>query len=317
MIDLHVHLDGSLSPDLIRSLAQKQGVCLPDPLSPHIQASPHCQDLNEYLRCFDLPLLLLQTPQNMELAVRDLIGRLHAQGLWYAEIRFAPQLHTREHYSQEDILKGALSGLGDAPFPVCLILCCMRGEGNERENLETLRLASLYLDKGVCALDLAGAEGLYPTGSYEDLFAAARSARVPFTIHAGEAAGPESIRSAIRFGAARIGHGVRLREDPGLLEEVLSRRIPLELCPSSNLQTRAVSSATDYPLRDYLRRGLPVTVNTDNMTVSQTTLLNEYRLLSLTPEEIRQVNLYSIQAAFAPESVKTALRSRLENPLAK
>ena len=170
MIDLHVHLDGSLSPDLIRSLAQKQGVCLPDPLSPHIQASPHCQDLNEYLRCFDLPLLLLQTPQNMELAVRDLIGRLHAQGLWYAEIRFAPQLHTREHYSQEDILKGALSGLADAPFPVCLILCCMRGEGNERENLETLRLASLYLDKGVCALDLAGAEGLYPTGSYEDLF---------------------------------------------------------------------------------------------------------------------------------------------------
>ncbi|MFR8087476.1 MAG: adenosine deaminase [Lachnospirales bacterium] len=317
MIDLHLHLDGSLSVELIESLAKQQQIALPDPLSPSIQASPRCQDLNEYLRCFDLPLLLLQTPEAVRQAVSDLIRRLDTAGLWYAEIRFAPQLHTHKQYCQEEILQGALAGLVGAPFPVQLILCCMRGDQNETANRETLRLAADYLGKGVCALDLAGAEGVFPTRQYAALFAEAREARLPFTIHAGEAAGPESIREAIRFGASRIGHGVRLREDPLLLEEILARRIPLEMCPTSNLQTRAVFSLDDYPLRDYLQKGLRVTVNTDNMTVSQTNLAKEYQLLSLTPHEIHQLLSHSIQAAFLPESVKSALQSRLKNPLEK
>ncbi len=317
MIDLHLHLDGSLSIGLIESLAKQQHITLPEPLLPSIQASPRCQDLNEYLRCFDLPLLLLQTPEALRQAVSDLIRRLDAAGLWYAEIRFAPQLHTQKHYRQEEILQGALAGLAGSPFPVQLILCCMRGDQNEAANQETLRLAADYLGKGVCALDLAGAEGIFPTCQYADLFAAAREAGVPFTIHAGEAAGPESIRKAIRFGASRIGHGVRLREDSALLDEILARGIPLEMCPTSNLQTRAVSSLADYPLRDYLQKGLCVTVNTDNMTVSQTSLAQEYQLLSLTPCEIHQLLSHSIRAAFLPEAVKSTLQSRLKNPLEK
>lgn len=311
MIDLHLHLDGSLSEELIRRLAECQHIALPEGVAQSLSVSSGCRDLNEYLRCFELPLSLLQTEDALRLAVRDLTGRLYAQRLIYAEIRFAPQLHTRLGLSQAEVTEAAVQGLQGAAIPARLILCCMRGRDNSAANRQTVRTAAEYLGKGVCGLDLAGAEGLYPTREYRALFAMAREAGIPCTIHAGEAAGPDSIREALACGASRIGHGVRLREDPKLLEEIRERQIPLEMCPTSNLQTKAASSLREYPLLDYLARGIAVTVNTDNMTVSSTTLAREYALLGLSPAQICQVQQNAADAAFLSSEGKTRLRELL------
>ena len=289
MIDLHLHLDGSLAPALVRELAQTQGLPLPaGSLEEALSAPADCQSLNDYLRCFDLPVAVLQTRQALTQSVQELTSRLQGQGLLYAELRFAPSQHTRQGLTQRQVVEAALAGLPQPPaqgrwsFGCQLILCCMRG-GEEAANRETVAVAAHFLGKGVCAVDLAGAEALYPTQEYQPLFAYAQSLGVPFTLHAGEAAGPESVWQALELGAARIGHGVRAGEDPRLVEELARRRVPLELCPTSNLQTKAVPDLAHFPLKEYLAQGVAATVNTDNMTVSRTTLAQELASLRLSP----------------------------------
>ena len=289
-IDLHLHLDGSLPAGTILKLADKDNIALPaqteEGLRPYITAKRDCQDLNEYLRCFKIPLMILQTAENIEAASYELGRELDKKGLSYAEVRFAPQLHGQLGLTQEEAVQAALAGLGkvmeESGGRILLraVLCCMRGVGTHEANLETVRTAAKYLKKGAAAVDLAGAEGLYPTGDFKEEFSLARELGVPFTIHAGEADGPESIWKALEFGAVRIGHGVRAAEDEKLMEELARRGIVLEMCPSSNLQTKAVTRITDYPLREYLRRGIKATVNSDNMTVSDTWVGREFALLA-------------------------------------
>ncbi len=316
-IDLHLHLDGSLPAETIFKLARRESVELPadtaDGLRPYLTAGINCESLNEYLKCFDLPLAVLQTAGNLDLAAYELGLELWRKGLCYGEIRFAPQLHRQKGLTQEDAVQAVLSGLeraasesrkgrGKSGIRLRTILCCMRGSGLHEANLETVRAASRYLGKGVAAVDLAGAEALYPTGDYEEEFRFARSLGVPFTIHAGEADGAQSIRKALEFGALRIGHGVRAIEDEELMEELAERGCILEMCPSSNLQTKAVRSLSEYPLRTYLDRGIKVTVNSDNMTVSDTWVGKEFALLSqeygLTEDEAGKLLENAEKAAF-------------------
>ena len=321
MIDLHLHLDGSLSPSLVEELAKAQNVPLPaegQALEPFLSVPAHCSSLNDYLRCFQLPVAVLQTGEALTMSVKDLCRRLEAQGLLFAEIRFAPSQHTQRELDQMQAVEAAIAGLpkkrGDGwSFSAQLILCCMRG-GEEKANRETVEVAARFLGKGVCALDLAGAEALYPTDLYEELFRYARSLGVPFTLHAGEALGPESVWKALELGAVRIGHGVRSQEDPNLIGYLREHSVPLELCPTSNLQTKAVADLAHFPLRDYLRQGLCVTVNTDNMTVSRTTLAEEFRLLQaagMREEECRAALIHSAEAAFLPREEKAALKAAL------
>ena len=304
-IDLHLHLDGSLPAETILRIAKEEGIRLPADtakgLKPYICEGMDCKSLNEYLRCFDTVLKVLQTERGLCQAARELGENLKVRGLRYAEVRFAPQLHCQKGMSQEQAVTAVLSGLSksqeDSDIRLRTILCCMRGQDNKKANLQTVRLASRYLGKGVVAIDLAGAEALFPTADYEEEFALARKLGVPFTIHAGEAAGPASIRKA-----ARIGHGVRAIEDEELMELLASREIPLEMCPISNLQTKAVEKITDYPLRTYLRRGIKVTVNSDNMTVSDTWVGKEFQYLAdsygLTEAEAEQLLANAHFAAF-------------------
>ena len=324
MIDLHLHFDGSLLARTVLELAKEQGIALPseepDELKLFLAAPADCGSLNEYLEKFDLPLLVLQTREAVRKGMHTLASSLKEQGMLYAEIRFAPQLHTKKGLTQEQVVKAALQGLQEAAagsfFKAKLILCCMRGADNREENLLTVRTAAAFLGRGVAALDLAGAEALYPTADYGEVFALAKELSVPFTLHAGEADGPESIRAALRMGASRIGHGVRAGEDPELLEELKERQIPLEMCPSSNVQTKAVPSLSEHPVLSYLRRGLLVTVNTDNMTVSDTTIEREFRLLKeelgMTPEERRQLLLNAADAAFLTAEERWRLKDVIE-----
>ncbi len=324
MIDLHLHFDGSLLPRTVLELAQEQGILLPakepDELKLFLTAPENCESLNEYLEKFDLPLKVLQTREAIRKAMYILVSSLKEQGMLYAEIRFAPQLHTKKGLTQERVVQAALLGMQEALagsfFRCKLILCCMRGADNREENLLTVRTAAAFLGRGVAALDLAGAEALYPTEEFAEVFSLARELGVPFTIHAGEADGPESIEAALSFGASRIGHGVRSAEKPELLERLREQRIPLEMCPSSNVQTKAVPALSQHPVLEFLRQGLCVTVNTDNMTVSDTTIEKEFGLLSrelgMTAEERKKLLLNAADAAFLTTEERWRLKDVIE-----
>lgn len=324
MIDLHLHFDGSLLPRTVLELAQEQGILLPakepDELKLFLTAPENCESLNEYLEKFDLPLKVLQTREAVRKAMYILVSSLKEQGMLYAEIRFAPQLHTKKGLTQERVVQAALLGMQEALagsfFRCKLILCCMRGADNREENLLTVRTAAAFLGRGVAALDLAGAEALYPTEEFAEIFSLARELGVPFTIHAGEADGPESIEAALSFGASRIGHGVRAAEDPELLARLKEQQIPLEMCPSSNVQTKAVPSLSQHPVLEFLRQGLCVTVNTDNMTVSDTTIEKEFGLLSremgMTAEDRKKLLLNAADAAFLTSEERWRLKDVIE-----
>ena len=320
-IDLHLHLDGAVTVEIAKQLAELQNIKLPaaddEELKRLLTVPADCESLNDFLECFDLPLSLMQTPEGLSEAVRLVAENVKSQGVIYAEIRFAPQLHTERGMTQEDAIRAALDGIKKTDLKVNLILCLMRGEGNEAMNEETLRLAKKYLvaDGGVTAIDIAGAEALYPTSNYREIFAAAKEAGIPFTIHAGEADGAESVRLAIEFGATRIGHGVRIYEDPEVMKLVKEKGVTLEMCPTSNRQTHAIEDMSKYPLIDYMNQGIKVTLNTDDMGIEGITLSDEYRYMEQTfhlmPGQERTLLKNAIDAAFTTEEVKASLRAEL------
>ena len=326
-IDLHLHLDGAISVPIAKKLAALQEISLPadtdDALDKLLRVPEDCTSLNDFLKCFDLPLTLLQTRAGLSEAVYLVLEKCSEDDVVYAEVRFAPQLHTQGKMSQEDAVLAALDGLNrfqkdhesiaEAPFFANLILCCMRGNDNKSENRETVRLAEKYLVKtgGVVAIDLAGAEALFPTSDFQDIFSEAQNKNIPFTIHAGEADGPRSIRTALEFGASRIGHGVRAFEDSELIDILTKKHIPLEMCPTSNRQTHAVDNMNSYPLKSFLDRGISVTINTDDPAIEGTSIKNEFdyikKLYSISDDEIRTILLNSVNAAFTTEDIKQKL----------
>lgn len=328
MIDLHLHLDGSLNPKNMEYMAQMAGVKLPTTnekeLRRLLMVEPDCTNLGEYLEKFDLPLKVLQKGECLRYAVYKLLEDLHNQGLCYAEVRFAPQLHTAEGMTQEEAVEEAIKGLeeGIKKYGIMaqLILCCMRKDNNHADNIKTVEVAGKYLGQGVCAVDLAGNEAAFPTENFSDIFMKAQHHNIPIIIHAGEAAGPDSIRKALELGAVRIGHGIHAIEDEELMDIIRKKNIFLEMCYSSNLQTRTVEKAEDYPIRRFVQNGIRVTVNTDNVTVSNTTLKREYQLLQkqfgLTEEVLKQIALNGVDAAFLSDEQRNVLREQINKGFA-
>ena len=316
---LHLHLDGSLRPETakewISELLGKE-VSLED-TKKMLMVEKGCRDLNEYLQKFDVPVKLLQTSEHIEKAVYELYEDLSKQNVIYAEVRFAPSKHILGGLSYDVVVESALNGLNKAKkeFEIDgnLILCCMRGDDNEQDNIKTVETAQKYLTKGVCAVDLAGAEALFKTKNFENIFAKARENNVPFTIHAGEADGVESMRTALNFGATRIGHGVRCIDDEELVKELVEKQIPLEICPISNLQTQAVVGK--HPIEQLFRKGICVTVSPDNNTVSNTDILEENKYIlentSLTPDDLIQMNLNAARNIFGTEKQKKELEEKI------
>lgn len=321
MIDLHLHFDGSLPVATVWEQAKKQGISLEassiEDLRDMMMCPVDCQSLNDYLEKFDIPLSVLQTKEGIKECMEDLIAELISEGLIYAEIRFAPQLHLGKGLTQDEVVQAAIDGVeaatAEQSIKVQLILCCMRGADNAEANRETIEMTAKYLGQGVCACDLAGAEAIFKTENFGDLFAYAANLGVPYTIHAGEADGPESIQAALRFGAKRLGHGVRAVEDASLITELMEEEITLECCPISNVQTKAVASIEVHPIKEFLYRGLKVTVNTDNRTVSQTTIAKEIQFLrdnlGLTVEEERQLYLNAAESAFLTKKEREGLKN--------
>ena len=319
LIDLHLHLDGSLSLASVRDLAQLPNMDIePDDekLLKMLQVGPDCKDLNEYLEKFSFPCSLLQKPEAITRSMTNLRRELKNQGLIYAEIRFAPQLHLLQGLTQRQVIQAAVDGLKSEGVKASLILCCMRGKGNHEENLETVRLAAEFLGKGVCAIDLAGAEALFPNDDFEDLFELARKLGVPYTIHSGEADGPASVIKALEFGTRRLGHGVRSVEDPALMERLAREGITLELCPTSNLNTNIYNSIEDYPLVRLMDAGIRVTLNTDNTMVSGVSLQSEWEKVMdtfhLSREQIRILQRNSAEGVFGDDTLKQWLLREID-----
>lgn len=319
---LHLHLDGSLRPETVQNWFREDGKFVKvNEIKENLTVTKNCKSLEEYLEKFELPISLLQSEERIKRATFELFEDLTKRNVIYAEVRFAPILHLQNGFSQKQVVEAAISGMKEAKekygIEGGLILCCIRGEHNELANEETIKTAKKFLGKGVCGVDLAGSEGQYPTKNYKDIFALAKENKILFTIHAGEADGPESIRTALKFGALRIGHGVRCLEDKELLKKLKSRGTLLEICPTSNLQTGVtkLKKSGKYPIETIFKAGIAVGLNTDNDTVSNTDIEQEYEWVlnntSLTVDDLKQMNLLSIKSAFTTDKIKKSLEKQI------
>ncbi|MDO4219055.1 MAG: adenosine deaminase [Synergistaceae bacterium] len=320
LIELHLHLDGSLSIKNARELAKLEGVTLPDSdaeLKNRLTVSPGCKDLNEYLTKFDLPCSLLQSAPAIELAMFNLCNELADNGVIYGEIKFAPQQHLQKGLTQEDAIQAAIRGMQKSKLKGSIIVACMRsGQDNHAANFETVRLAKKYLGKGVCATDLAGAEAAFPNEGYAEEFKLARELGVPFTMHSGEALGAQSVAVALDYGASRIGHGVRSLEDPAVIKRLVDNKITLEVCPKSNIDTCIFKDFAEVPLLKFRELGVLVALSSDDDAVSDTNIRLEYenmaRALNLTNADIKGFMLNGANAVFADEATKAELRKLIE-----
>ncbi len=322
IVDLHLHLDGSLSAKAILKVAKLEGTKLPSEnekdLNKYLMVPENCQSLNENLERFALPNLVLQSKQGLEICTLDLLERLAKDGLKYVEIRMAPQLSTNKGLTQEEVVKTLIDTCKKAEkYGIFsnLILCMMRGNDTKEKNFETIEITRKFLGKGVVAMDLAGAEGLFPNEMFKEEFDLINSYNIPLTIHAGEAAGASSVKSALDFGAKRIGHGIHSIEDESVLKELKSKGICLEICPKSNLDTKTISKYEDLPLKQFIEKGILVSINTDDMTVSNTSLKQEYETLvkmGFNEKDLRLFAENSINASFANAKIKKYLLDFIE-----
>ena len=320
--DLHVHLDGSLRLGTIIDIAQKEQVELPsfepDKLRKAMNLGRHCGSLVEYLKAFDVTLRVMQTEEALARVAFELAEDAAAENVRYMEVRYAPMLHTRQGLKLTSVVEAVLSGLRSARdaygIESNVIICGIRNIAPE-SSLEMAELAVAYKGRGVVGYDLAGAEYDHPAKHHKAAFQLVRDNNINCTIHAGEAYGPESIAQALHVcGAHRIGHGCRLREDGDLLHHVNDHRIPLEACPSSNVQTGAVKDLAKHPLKLYFDLGLRVTVNTDNRLITDTTMSRELWLchakMGMPLGDIKSLILAGFKSAFLPFHEKQAyLRS--------
>jgi adenosine deaminase len=296
---LHDHLDGGLRPATIIELARDQQVELPtqdpDALRDFLSSGSHRGSLADYLQAFEITTAVMQSQEALERVAYESLADLHADGVAYAEVRFAPVFHTRHGLNLEQVMNAVLRGLERArdefSIPFGLIVCAMR---DRRDSLEMAELAVLYRDRGCVGLDLAGEEAGHPPKAHLDAFHLIQRENFNITIHAGESFGLHSIWQALQYcGAHRIGHATRLVDDMAIRDRevvhlgrlavyVRDKRIPLETCLTSNLHTGAVASIDEHPFRCLLRKRYRVTLNTDNRLMSNTSMSKELELATTT-----------------------------------
>ena len=331
---LHDHLDGGLRPATVLELAGQFGYDdLPasdvDELATFFRTAAHSGSLVRYLEPFAHTVGVMQTPEALHRVAYEAVEDLAEDNVVYAEVRFAPELHIDRGLSLDAVVEAVLDGFADGekaaaaaghPIVVRCLVTAMRHAARSREIAE---LAIRFRDKGVVGFDIAGAEAGYPPSRHLDAFEYMRNNNARFTIHAGEAFGLPSIHEAIAFcGADRLGHGVRIVDDIevhsdedatlGRLASILrDKRIPLELCPSSNVQTGAVASIAEHPFALLARLRFRVTVNTDNRLMSDTTMSQEMlRLVEAFGygwSDLERFTINAMKSSFIPFRERLAL----------
>ena len=325
--ELHCHLDGSLRVKTIIELAQIQGIDLPSKnevdLLKILSIGDSLGSLEDYIRKFDITLSVLQTPESLERVAFELAMDCHEDGVRYLELRYSPILHTKKGMRLSETVSSVKKGLAKA-FDECgiitgIIICGIRHISPDH-SIELANLSIQYKNKGVVGFDLAGAEENFPAKKHKEAFYLILNNNINTTIHAGEAFGPKSIHQALHVcGAHRIGHGTRVCEDIDLLKYINDHRIPLEICLTSNIHTKAVSSISEHPFKQYINEKVRVTLNTDNRLISNTSLSNEYKIaidnFNLNKNEIRTIIINGFKSAFLPHNKRRELIRKVVDEL--
>ncbi len=327
--DLHVHLDGSLRLETILDLAERDGIALPasdlEGLRKAIGSGRHFGSLVDYLKGFAITLEVMQTAESLERIAFELAEDAHLENVRYMEVRYSPMLHTARGLKLTAVVEAVLEGLDRAAKTYAIrsnvILCGIRNISPEY-SYKMAELAVAYKNRGVVGFDLAGAEADNPAKDHRDAFQLVRDNNINCTIHAGEAYGPSSIAQAIHAcGAHRIGHGCRLVENGDLLRYVNDHRIPLECCPSSNVQTGAVRNLAAHPLKLYFDLGVRVTINTDNRLITDTSVSKELWLvhsqLGVPFSDVKNIVLSGFKSSFLPFHEKQVYLRRVGEELAR
>ncbi len=327
--DLHVHLDGSARIPTLIELAKKQNVDLPasnpNDLEKLLVPGIKCKNLEDYLRPFDIVLSVLQQEEALYRVAYELAEDAAEENVWYMEIRYSPILHTKAGLKLTTIIDAVLAGLREAEkkyeIKTGVIVCGMRNISPE-SSIMLADLAVAYKHRGVVGFDLAGLEESHPAKHHREAFYRILNNNINTTAHAGEAYGPESIHQAIHYcGAHRIGHGTRLIEDGDLLNYVNDHRIPLEICLTSNVQTKATPSFEKHPLKFYYDFGLRTTINTDNRLISNTTVTKELGLATkyanLNINDLKTIIIAGFKSAFLPMRERAIMLNLVNNELEK
>ena len=325
--ELHCHLDGSVRPSTLLELAHEYGVTLPrddaDALREYMLVSD-ARNLEDYLARFTVTLSVMQTADALERIAYELAMDAARDGVRYIETRYAPVLNQEQGLSLGEAVEAPLRGLEraqrDGGAMGRVIICGLR-QMSPLVSLELARLAVAYRRRGVVGFDLAGGEAGFPATDHAAAFAYAREHDLACTCHAGEGDTAASVRQAVHTcGAHRIGHATHLIEDESLTQYVNDRRIALEICLTSNVQTHAVASYEQHPLREYFARGMNVVLNTDNRLMSGTTLTDEYmhaaKHLDFTFDELAQIALNGFSSAFLPWEERERLVEQIRGEIA-
>ncbi|KAG9394504.1 Adenosine/adenine deaminase [Carpediemonas membranifera] len=327
--DIHLHLDGSARPTTVLELSKAQNAELPtdlEELTRMMHVDENTNSLDEYLSRFSVPLTVMQEAEALERISFELAEDCFNDGITYAEIRFSPYLHVAKGLALDEIMVAVWTGAQRAMAQysiVCRFIVCGLRHMTADQVDELARLALRHLDHGVVAFDMAGSErGLISQTHPTAIEIVHSNPKLRLTLHSGEAAGAESVRdSIVECRADRIGHGVRMREDPTLVTLAVGRRVALEMCPTSNLQTKTVLSMSDWPIRQYLDAGLPTVICTDNRTVSNITLTHEYMLVheqcGLTLADLARVADYGFEVAFIEEGERKKIRQQAREVASK
>ena len=321
--ELHLHLDGSVRVGTALELARTRGVDAPATwreMFDALVAPARCRDQAELLRAFDLPIALMQDAEALERITTELVESKAAENVRYVEIRWGPLLHVARGLPLADgieaVVRGAEAGAASTGTVVRLLATALRSH-DPADNVRLAEAASRFRDRGLTGWDLAGPEAAYPDPLlHRQAFEAARAGGLRITVHAGEWGGAAQVRRALAVAPERIAHGEAASQDPSLVAELRALGIPLDLCPTSNVQAGIVASLADHALVRLHRAGAPVTLSTDDTTVSDLSLTEEYGRavaeIGLTLPELWAIDRYALEVAFADSATLAPLRQEFD-----
>ncbi len=315
-VELHLHLDCSLSYEVVSEIDPTITL---EKYKANFIAPPKCVDLRDYLTRAPSSYPLMQTEEQLRLVTLDLFEQLQEDNLLYAEIRFAPLLHTERGLTPWEVVASVEAATAQAVqetgIEARIILCTLRFY-SEKQSLETVRLVEAFRDTYVAAFDIAADKPGNVIDDHVPAFRYAHENDIPYTAHVGETRGIENVRETLdAFAPPRLGHGVCSIEDPALVEYIRQNGIHLEACPTCNVQTNCYDTYADHPIDRLYRAGVSIGVNTDTRTISNITLSQEYEKLHQTfgwgPEDFYNCNRNALKAAFIPEQTRDDLMYKL------
>ncbi|AND79070.1 adenosine deaminase [Streptococcus pantholopis] len=320
--ELHCHLDGSISMETIRLLADMAGIMLPQSdqeLKKLVTVPEQTESLTDYLKTFDFIRPLLQTKKALQMAAYDVARQAAADNVIYIEIRFAPELSMDQGLSAPETVFAVLEGLKQAKTDFGIrgkvIACGMRQSPKELTRDLFGQLAELS-EAGFAGFDFAGDEHGFPPAKIEDLIRYTQTLGRPLTFHAGECGCPNHIADSIALGIKRLGHVTAIHNQPEIIKSLVEHQVTAELCLTSNLQTKAVKDLSDFPYQELYDAGAKITINTDNRTVSDTNLTREYELFhqyfAADLADFLQFNRNAVQASFTSDAEKRDLLAKIE-----